>query len=222
MKERPILMQAAMGQAAHEGRKTITRRPIKPQPAAYVTSIMPFGDEFKLLTDFPNLPGRVSLVRGEIKCPYGAPGDELWVKETHFLFGMWVKNGLTKTGRQAWRFKPSQDKGAMFPENPPPTICAKKSDVGWFKRNSLFMPRWASRTEWIVKSVTAERVQEITEQEAEREGFEAEWGNNSNSAHYAYECFIDLWDAMYHGQPALAFDADPWVWRVEFERKEQP
>ena len=65
---------------------------------------------------------------------------------------------------------PHRDPGVMFPDNPPLTTCTRRDDVGWFKRNPRFIPRWASRTQLVVKDIRAERLQKITEADAIAEG----------------------------------------------------
>lgn len=231
MKERPILMQAAMGQAAHEGHKTVTRRPIKfgslltccDNPIR--TYVPHNGKQAVFGGDDYICYIRVSYCKscddgGTRIFPRWLPGDKLWIKEPHFLHGKWVKNGKTKTGKQAWRFKRLNDE-VMFPDDPPRIICTKKTEEGWFRRNSIFMPRWACRTEWIIKSISAERVQQITEPEAEREGFEQQWDNDCNERISPMNFFRELWHKMYADQPDLKFEANPRVWRIEKEMTEE-
>lgn len=226
MKERPILMQEAMGRAAHHHQKFVTRRPFKPQPP----NIPKDDRDAQGCLEFrehggPGTTGQFRwLAAGLVcqkppwnqrwECPYGVPGDKLWIREPHFLRGEWVKDGLTKTGRTKWWFVVHRGAGAMFPDDRPEIICTKKTEEGWFRRNSIFMPRWASRTEWIIKSITAERVQQITEQQARSEGFSDRFGHDGYRSHSAVHCFIEAWDAIYDTRPRLKFEANPWVWRI--------
>ena len=77
MKERPILFSGAMVRAILEGRKTVTRRVVKPQP-----------DFLGSMTD-PTTPFKTlgAGLHGQIVCPYGQPGDRLWVRETFAVYG---------------------------------------------------------------------------------------------------------------------------------------
>ena len=136
MKERPIIFSGPMVRAILDGRKTQTRRVVKPQP-----------DEVK----DPN--AKVALITclrfyqagKEHSCPYGAPGDRLWVRET---FAM---------------------------ESPTcPVYLADQTDKTTVERwkPSIHMPRWASRLTLEIVSVRVERSQDISEKDAAAEGCE--------------------------------------------------
>lgn len=115
MKHIPILFSTPMVQAILDGRKIMTRRIVKPQPD-------PEGDGIDYMPLAPSLyweeyyneewkPFHWETSEGESIasfCPYGQPGDVLYVRETHFRYGKWVKNGTTKTGKQKWKFKPAK------------------------------------------------------------------------------------------------------------------
>lgn len=81
------------------------------------------------------------------------------------MFGRWWKNGLTKTGRQKWRFEPVGC-DVLFDEQPK----IPREQLGYHKRLSIFMPRRASRIELEVTEVRRQRVQEISEKDAWQEG----------------------------------------------------
>ncbi len=229
MKEHPIPFSGPMIRAIQdeERPKTVTRRPIK------LTKYMKCCDSPALHCvphNGPNVAfGGPCYLRIFCKScdaiervwPRWAVGDEPWVKETHFLFGKWVKNGKAKTGKQAWRFKRLYNE-VMFPDAPPGVICTKKTEEGWFKRPSIFMPRWASRIQLVVKSVRIERLQEISPPDCEREGI-CPWltydGGERLSNKQMRGRFRALWHKVYAKKPEIDWDANPWVWRVEFERK---
>ena len=156
------------------GRKTETRRVILPQPKEFWRHVAGLrfctGDHLEL----GKCDGDVA-----VKCRYGAAGDELWIKETHFRFGKWVKAGKSKgrydkhgvwqSPKQKWRFKAASDE-ILFEDHPPQIVKLKKSDIGWRRRPSLFMARKLSRLTLVLESVAVERVQDITEAAAESEG----------------------------------------------------
>lgn len=185
--ERPILFSGAMVRATLDGRKTITRRVVKPQPMSdegeslqWIDDPSSAGWDDELGSDpcFAHWmimrPGKYQPAK--IRCPYGAPGDRLWVRESHYAFGHWEKcdgkRARTRKGRQRWKFVPDSDE-VRFDE---PRAFRKgrhhkdPSTPAWHRRSSLFMPRWASRIVRPVISVRPERVQDITEEDAVREG----------------------------------------------------
>ena len=145
MKERPILFSGPMVQAILDGRKNQTRRVVKP-PAPF-----DIGDDIT-----------VEWATGSIPCPYGAVGDQLWVRET------WRTEEL-EGGLDGVRFR--ADNVFREIEN------TKEAAAAWMDANktkawrpSIFMPRWASRITLEIVDVRVERVQDISEVDAMREG----------------------------------------------------
>ncbi len=176
MKEYPIIMSGNHPKLILDGIKTQTRRVIKPQPKVTLS----------WKTD------------GIIKFPYGQVGDRLWVRETHYRWGLWAKNGIAKAGRQKWTFKAVSNTvgGLRFPDNNPPFGSNDRTLMGWHKRPSIFMPRWASRITLEITEVRVEHLRDISEADAKAEGG------------YTIEEFIDLFIRINH----LPADADPWNW----------
>lgn len=189
-KERPIIFSGPMVRAILAGRKTQTRRIVKPEP-------IQAGAWF----DWKNLRG-IAESLFPLYCPYGKPGDRLWVRET------WQMN--------------EPPSGAIYRADD----VAGHIDGGW--RSSMFMPRWASRLSLDMTGVRAERLQEITTADAMAEGIpqtagEAhaldlidldktpghEWDNRTSAENFAV-----LWDAI-NGKRA-PWESNPWVWVVEF------
>jgi hypothetical protein len=177
MKEIPMLFCAEMVRAILEGRKTETRRLLKPQPILnyrpelYRTEIDGWG-RIRWRYDDPTQRNAIAFVRGPdlpayIQARAPATPFRFWVKEQHFIFGRWYRNGLTKTGRQKWKFVHDPLKQVSFE---PPLSKPKRQEKGWHWRNSLFMPRWASRISLICEEVLVERLQEITDKGATAEG----------------------------------------------------
>jgi hypothetical protein len=147
-------------------------------------------------------------------CPYGKVGDRLWVKEEHYLIGYWTIDGKTKTGKHKQKFIADVNCHSMFPDNPPMCVCTNRArQSGWWKRNSLFMPRRAARTILEITGVRVERVQEIKLKDIAAEGVRgdtylgAEWRGK----------WIHLWDSINGKDKAKCWDANPFVWVVEFE-----
>ena len=151
MKERPIIMGAESVRAILEGRKTQTRRVIKPQPKFIGAPNVPFK------TDDAN-------PKGIINCPYGNVGDRLWVRETVFVetFHQQSDEELERDG-----FNPNIGVWVYRADNHDyPTITAN-----W--TSPMFMPREASRITLQITDIRVERVQDITEEDAIAEGVES-------------------------------------------------
>lgn len=206
MKERPILFQGAMVRALLAGTKTQTRRAINPQPDVGEG----FGGSIRLR--FKTRDGRLLLDEALESpkphtylglCPYGQPGDRLWVKE----------RGWMAASRTA--FVPfAGNESTQAPRSPDGTPYRS-----W---PSIHMPRWASRITLEIAGVRVERLQAINEADAAAEGVE-EWGRGALSPDSQVadpsDKFRWLWDSINGAGPAR-WDANPWVWVMEFKRCE--
>lgn len=203
-RERPIIFSGDMVRAILDGRKTQTRRPIKPQPGpqAYVT---PFEGGWMfggLIADIPT-KYRSRL----LACPFVETCDMLWVRETWAFVTDYCGN-VVLSGRLAL-YRADCERG-LEPSH-------------W--RPSIHMPRWASRITLEVVSVRVERVQDITEEDAQAEGMEPgclTCGENciyTGGCGYCRPCyresFSGQWQSIYGRESWLA---NPWVWVVEFRR----
>lgn len=202
MKERGIIMSAPMVRAILEDRKTQTRRIVKFDP------LDPF--------DNPNCQENLA------RCPYGVAGDRLWVRETHYLWGRWIKNGKTKTGKQAWRFKRS-GRAVIFDHNDTDEFSKGRETRhnGWVKRPSIHMPRWASRITLEITKVRVERLQDISDEDAIAEGIGKDDGAWRSYSRALARCvspitsYRTLWDSL-HGKGA--WERNPWVWVLELRK----
>lgn len=240
MKQLPILFSTEMVQAILDGRKTQTRRIVKPQP---IDNTEVDGNFFEgNHTGFVKVDGHPYWQHqfAHEFCKYGT-GDLLYVRETHYRRGQWVKNGLTKTGKQKWKFQAlSGIVNFRYQDNPP--IKVEKNtfrEIGWYKRSSLFMPKQYSRIWLKVTEVRVERLQDISEADAIAEGIETLFPNDSpnhdpesfknytwhgdggddsfsgySSTDSAKASFTSLWFKI---NGAESWDANPWVWVISFE-----
>lgn len=221
MKERPILFQGAMVRALLEGRKTQTRRIIKPQPLSKTVGWgcvagqgfgFIFGDS-----------GRV------FNSPYGIPGDRLWVRET------WKPDDTHELGTCV-RFKSDDahwkpkywnaDQGQW---------CEEQAMHASRWRPSIHMPRWASRITLEIVSVRVERLLQISEEDAIAEGAMRndapgeEWDGTYLTQRYidgiegaqndepygsARDWYREVWEGI--NGPG-SWKLNPWVWVVEFK-----
>jgi len=228
VKEHPIIFSGTMVRAILDGRKTQTRRIVK-LPRGIQRLYRPFPQEPRNVQGVDE-DGLIGWYATPDACPYGQPGDQLWVRETHYRFGRYVKNGLTPSGRQRWRFRPSGAtpgmRGVRYAEQATP--LAKRADLGWHRRPAIFMPYFACRLKLEVTSVRVERLQEISETNAIAEGVKAgDWITHrgtmgpfdcevSKNAETAREAFRALWDSINAKRAPWA--ENPWVWVIEFEK----
>ena len=142
MKQTSILLKPQLAQAAHDGDKTMTRRVIKDQDL----SGAPKGGFDAYSFQDPETSKYLFGFESDDDtwiCPYGKPGDFLYVKEEHYTQGWWKAGGFTKTGKVKQTFIDKTDdvQPVLFPFNKPKNICTGRSDFGYYKRNSLFMPK---------------------------------------------------------------------------------
>lgn len=206
MKERPILMSAPMVRAILDESKSQTRRIVKPQPDSAHISIG--------YREFGN-PHALAVKDGmfKIPCPYGNPGGQLWLRETYYQSGYWVRNGKTKLGNPKWKFGPVGD--PFFDEMANVRKSRDRKNPGlvnFYKRLGRFMPRKYSRITLEIVSVRVERLQEISEGDAKAEGCKYPAAGPNSCYRMAYK---ELWESI-NGPGSWA--ANPWVWVVEFKR----
>lgn len=227
VKERPILFSAPMVRAILEGRKTQTRRVVKPQPKhriiegmGHITIGMDPADDGCVWYDADGKqPGQ------EVRCPYGRIGDRLWVRETWGLTA--VDDTPPFSAGDVLRGEASIVM-SHYQTRVHYRATELRDDMMW--RPSIHMPRCASRITLEVTGVRAERLHGISETDALAEGFKKlpasgrvvlEQGGQyfGNCWQTARSAFHNLWDSI-NGKRGCSWDTDPWVWVVEFERLE--
>jgi len=193
-KERPILFSGPMVRAILEGKKTQTRRLVKPPPPRTCQTPLIWSDGW-------SIAGHV------YHCPYGKPGDRLWVRET------WAENAGS-AGGIIYRADFGDKCGGVATldlKGQEWTHCVDR----W--RPSIFMPRWASRITLEITGVRIERLQHISEEDALAEGSIGALNNSIGDNWSAREAFAAFWQSI-HG--ADSWDINPWVWVVEFQHQE--
>ncbi len=179
MKERGILFSAPMVRALLDGTKTQTRRALKRQP--WASCSIEEGDEGESPFVYSALGGAgpgydVEESRTPCRCPYGQPGDRLWVRETFFAYGRWETRYNEKKQRDEWYFVDmTVECGCTYQyaaENPEVLLAkGRGATPGWHTRPALFMPRAVSRILLEIVSVRIERLQNISEADAAAEGW---------------------------------------------------
>jgi hypothetical protein len=182
MKERPILFSSAMVRAILAGKKTQTRRILKRQPHGAGEWVLR-GISWM----FPNVCPYIA-----IKCPYGQPGDRLWVRET-------------------WYDCIDNNDIPRYAADGPAPITENRH---YKKRPSIFMPHLMSRITLEIINIKIERLQDISERDALAEGVYSAVVTDEN--HVApSECFKKLWESI---NGAGSWKANPWVWVIEFKK----
>lgn len=222
MRERPILFNADLVRAVLDGRKTQTRRIMTVQPESNQFGLLRITDSTKR-SDIGKYHWAESNATGNhvrsklFACPFGAVGDRLWVKETWSV----VSHAF-------------DDDGLMIdyvPDRPAKAVHEKPFGRGYYSGHAIYaadggftwgdddgcvdgrscwkpsihMPRWASRITLEITGVRVERLQDISGADMQAEGMR--WR----------EEFPCLWETIYGEE---SWQANPWVWVVEFKRVE--
>jgi hypothetical protein len=188
LRERPILFSGPMVRAILEGKKTQTRRVMRPQPD--IRNWRWTGERWEKYLGYP-LGHDVPLG------PYGAVGDRLWVRET------WMAEHFPSAPGEVYYHYRADNTGA---------------GSGWTAakmwKPSIHMPRKASRLTLEVTDVRVEQLQSISEMDARAEGMELP----ADSPRNFRRVFAALWDEINGKRPGCTWADNPWVWAVTFER----
>lgn len=211
MRERPILFSVPMVRAILEGRKTMTRRVIKPQPdlSTLKESYRDLEFEFRRMpvlgpTHAPpewgfcakyDKPNCVPIYG--YKCPYGTIGDRLWVRET-------------------WAPHPQDPTTVFYRATVDTEPGIRVWDGPW--KPSIFMPRHASRITLEITDIRVEQVRDISAQDCIAEGMHFSLNQDPcDMADQARNAFHALWDSI-NAKRGFGWDVNPWVWAISFRR----
>lgn len=183
MRERPILLNGDMVRAVLNGSKTQTRRILTPHQLKMIEAAAHAGECYPLESGHQHANSQ-SYYREW--CPFGLPGDRLWVREA------WARYNIDQNSHDmAYR--------ATTPDDWP-------KEGRW--RPSIHMPRWASRITLEITGVRVERLQDINAEDAAAEGI---------TGRAKMHDFGVLWSSIYGDE---SWQANPWVWVIEFKRVE--
>ncbi|MDS1913310.1 hypothetical protein QSI79_08355 [Enterobacter asburiae] len=189
-----MIFNGEMVRAILDGRKTQTRRIIKQQPVMYE----------------PGQSVHVSdMINDALRCPFGQVWDRIWVRET------WAEAGAGAPDLKLYR--------ANYPDHVPTHYenVPKAEDVRWTP--SIHMPRWASRLTLEITGVRVERLRSISQADAIAEGAPPSHPSiDAVSRDYGYPDFSrswygQTWQSIYGEE---SWNANPWVWVIEFKRVE--
>lgn len=207
MKEHPMLFNDAMVRAILAGEKTQTRRLAKRLQCLCSHPITEHVEHqgFTKLGACGKFMLNTGIGKDATPCPYGQPGDRLWVRETFAVYGD------EKIAAIHYRADRPHDVG--------------RKGMGY--KPSIHMPRWASRILLEITAVRVERLQDISQADAQAEGITDGGCLSCGNSSYPTPCFCDnpqpdYRDAFCHlwGQingPA-SWHTNPWLWVVEFRR----
>jgi len=200
VKERPIIMQAESVRAILEGRKTQTRRAVG-DVSSDVTAWEYHGD--RRWVPLFALNGELQEKCWTHTCPYGEKGTRLWVREAWTVVGIGKPTSIDRD-RVFYGADGNGHNARMLRMTP-----------------SIFMPRWASRITLEITGVRVHRLKEISGNDAREEGI-AYLTNDEKSVRSSNERvdqFHKLWDSI-NAHRGYGWDANPWVWVIEFKRLE--
>lgn len=229
IRERPILFQGPMVRALLAGTKTQTRRALRDQPDEHHWQLLP-GYELKR-SKIVTIKERCAVKFSHsipqnrewetaldwLLCPYGQPGDQLWVRETwNDGYAFEVTEGSHRVVRDAVYYRADCRPDGLFAARP------------W--RPAIHMPRRASRIQLEVSDVRVQRLQDISEEDAKAEGIHKPVGSqfwHSNDLAHLWDgggglsgetpqhAYRNLWERINGDR---SWDANPWVWAVSFKR----
>lgn len=214
MKTRPILFSGPMVRALLAGTKTQTRRAMRKQPADVLglridetsRDLKTGAAWFTARIDgkaHAAFPDGADAVTADAGCPFGGRGCRLWVKES------------IKCVSFCGPALPSNEALSLFCADDAPT----KADAWPWKRPflpSMFMPIGLSRITLEVTDVRAQRLQDISEEDALAEGVAPKtWGADAAAGQGARAAYAELWDEI---NGAGAWGKNPWVWVISFKR----
>ncbi|HCT5600666.1 TPA: hypothetical protein OT144_004620 [Klebsiella oxytoca] len=226
MKERGMIFNAEMVQAIFNGQKTQTRRPIKWKQTRFTEigeredgSRWPWSEDAEHACDFWH------------PCPFGAVGDRIWVREAYRFPASLDDVSPTGVGemavatgyRKPWAPTFYESTGTFSDgwkgfETPPKVSGAGKL------RPSIHMPRWASRILLEITDVRVERLNSISQEDAQAEGMDLTgWRptysdpDSGGDTWTPYDNFAHLWESIYGEE---SWKANSWVWVISFKRVE--
>jgi hypothetical protein len=189
MNEHSIIFSGEMVRAILEGRKTQARRVVNPIH-------WPWFDKH-------------GAAEHCLTCPYGQPGDRLWVRETWRPYC--IISGIRAPQRLGIIYRADNAKI----QNP---AAGNVWRMDWVTRwrSPIHMPRWASRITLEIKGVRVERLQDISQADARDEGAECPLGHPHDPEIGYRLAYRDLWDSI-NAKRGHSWDSNPWVWVVEFK-----
>ena len=217
--ERGMIFNAEMVRALLSGRKTQTRRIIKPQPEATLSGSLS-GKWLSRPLNGLLLPKIEDIA---IHCPFGVVGDRIWVRET-FQGPLFDYDLMDSYCKDPTPFEKPEFCVYKADGVPAPEFYDADDELHYCRRPSIHMPRWASRILLEITDVRVERLNSISQEDAQAEGLELTgWRptysdpDSGGEVMTPYDNFAELWSSIYGAEN---WQANPWVWVIEFKRVE--
>ena len=206
IKERPILFSAPMVRAILEGRKTVTRRALNDRALKNIGYGVQLGECHELPSEGPLHPNSIGYYNDF--CPFGQPGDRLWVRETF---------NRTNPGGADGVYYYRAD--GLFPKS----IGGGKFTDAESWKPCIHMPRVACRILLEITDVRVERVWDIDDEQSLAEGiysnpdvndmYTADGDHHTSKRGGARSAFIHLWEST-----GGDWNGNPWVWAISFKQ----
>lgn len=221
IEDRPIVFTGDMVRATLAGRKTMARRCMELQPT--IEPSLHTDQKWGIVATWP---GESEFDYYDCHCPYGKPGDRLWVKEAWFehddhVHAWGAGNSAEGEGADDMNGFWTRYAADGFRAQPP---------TKWYEREATDMPRWASRLTLEITALWVKRLQDIEEVHARAEGVtgivhdvnveatsltpDGHMLSGTGSATWI-ESFRKGWNER---NPDNDWDSKPWVWVIEFRR----
>ena len=189
-----------MPTAILDDRKTETRRVMKPQPTIETLIAESCEPGWHGYAPDQEQPEDISYTGTTWRCPYGVPGDRLWVRET------WMPVYIPRAGREGICYKSDH---AIHQCRHETSVWTMDRAGKW--RSPIYMPRWASRITVEITNVAVERVQDISVEDVWAEGIDF------RSCAFPTDKFHTHWDSL-NAKKGHGWDENDWVWVLTFKR----
>ncbi|MGO1090987.1 morphogenetic protein [Klebsiella pneumoniae] len=208
--ERGMIFNAEMVRALLSGRKTQTRRIIKPQPEATLSGSLS-GKWLSRPLNGLLLPKIEDIA---IHCPFGVVGDRIWVREK-FQGPLFDYDLMDSYCKDPTPFEKPEFCVYKADGVPAPEFYDADDELHCCWRPSIHMPRWASRILLEITNVRVERLKSISDGDAIREGCSTA---DMKSGDCVADVFARLWASIYGDE---SWNSNPWVWVIDFKRIEE-
>jgi hypothetical protein len=208
-KQYPILMNRVSMEGLLEGRKTQTRRVVKPQAAVESTgTIGPWVHlHSRGCPGYHGSPGSCDSACPMLACPYGKPGDLLWVRERWAAHHCWDHMSPTEL----------LDHRGFLPDQIWFEVKGSTAQMRGRLRASIHMPKAMSRVWLVVTKIAVERLQDITPAALAWEGCPQEVGGPHGDIQMMWLWFKEGWDKL-NASRGFPWSSNPWVWVITFRR----
>ena len=209
MREQSIIFNSEMVKAILDGRKTMTRRPIKLRTSVNPHSSLSEQGKIYSIGDMQRETELTKNTKPNYPCPYGQQGDRLWVREKWGLIDL--ESGYAYDGLIPPKFAREEYEVAYYAD------WSDFIDSLFHKwRDALYMPKWTHRITLEITEVRVERLQEITEEDVISEGTPNHPGQFREGNMEAFVRFAYVWNSLYTKKSEYQWEANPWVWVIEF------